>query len=195
MTSSARRRPPSHAPDSHLYKENQQMNPFHPGRRALRATVTAVLMTAGLLASTGSALAEGNPDTYDEFDQIWNYDPVAELPVRCLPHSDEFRFRFYFNSDNKGAWYNIGHNLYDIDVLNDGINQQSTHFCAGTGNGAGTKVANNAGSAHNWYDHYAANVYFNHGFKGQSDTLWPNSASNLPFTKNNNKSIKFNSFG
>ncbi|MFI1106203.1 hypothetical protein [Streptomyces melanogenes] len=158
------------------------------GRRRLRAAALAGCLAAATLSGTGIAAAEGNPTIpYDTDHDSW------ESPHKCADQSEEFRFRFYFNSNYGGAWVNIGHNLSDLASLSiggSGGGYVALSYCD-KGKGAGQRVANNSASAYNWYRGYCATVHYNSGYRGATDRIYPNNGMNLSATYNNNKSINF----
>ncbi|MEU1308421.1 hypothetical protein ABZ419_05920 [Streptomyces cinnamoneus] len=155
-------------------------------RGRLRAAAFAGIFTAATLSGAGIASAEGDPTRGGASDTYTS-------PEQCADQSEEFRFRFYYNSNYGGAWVNIGHSLPDLARLEPGGSYPSTYamgFCD-KGNGAGKNVANNAASAFNWYRGYCATVHYNSWYRGATDQIYPNTGENLSATKNNNRSISF----
>ncbi|MCX5388487.1 hypothetical protein [Streptomyces sp. NBC_00094] len=157
-------------------------------RSRLRAATLAGLLALLPVAATNVAMAEGNPTTptSSDFDSYWP-------PEKCADASEEFRFRFYYNSDF-GAWVNIGRSIYDLAALSEGgTGSSQVLILCEKGNGDGKRAANNSASTYNWYRDYCSVVYYKSGYKGLADPVYPNSGGNLYHTYNNNKSIKFSS--
>ncbi|MFI6685656.1 hypothetical protein [Streptomyces sp. NPDC050485] len=157
-------------------------------RRALvHAAALAGTLVAMSLPVAGTAAAEGNP-TYELNS---NGADTTESMEACADHSDQFRFRFYYHAGEAGAWINVGHPIYDLKSIYIGVGgNQTLHYCD-NGDGAGQVVANNAASAHNWYDGYCAQVFYSAGYKGAKEVVSSHSGINLTSTKNNNRSINF----
>ncbi|WP_329498672.1 hypothetical protein [Kitasatospora herbaricolor] len=152
----------------------------------LRALAFAGALAAASLLTAGTAAAEGNPVEGVDWD-------TATSSHKCADQSDQFRFRFYYNSNQAGAWINIGHSVYDlksVEIGGSGGGYQALYFCD-KGNGAGQYVANNAASAYNWFLGYCATVHYNSGYRGAEEHVYPNNGINLTSTKNNNRSINF----
>ncbi|MFJ6617667.1 hypothetical protein ACIQOW_08855 [Kitasatospora sp. NPDC091335] len=63
--------------------------------------------------------------------------------------------------------------------------------CGTNCNGVGQSVWNNAGSARNTNDFYAATVFFKFKYMGNTDFVPTNFLSNLPNTKNEDASVLF----
>lgn len=157
-------------------------------RNRIRAVAFAGILTAATLSTIGNAGAEGNPTGRDEYDTSTYLNPE-----RCADQSEEFRFRFYFNSNYGGAWTNIGHPMHDLTVMHiggSGGGDVPLTYCD-KGKGAGKVVGNNSASAYNWYRGYCATVFYNSWYRGATDRIYPNNGMNLSATYNNNKSIDF----
>ncbi|MGI5340749.1 hypothetical protein ACQEVS_26815 [Streptomyces sp. CA-181903] len=156
-------------------------------RHRLRSMTLAGLLTAATLGGIGTAGAEGNPTGRSDYDYT-----TYQNPERCADQSEEFRFRFYFNSGYGGAWTNIGHPMHDLTVMHVGgdAGDVPLRYCD-KGKGAGQVVGNNSASAYNWYRGYCATVFYNSWYRGASDRIAPNNGMNLSATYNNNKSIDF----
>lgn len=146
-------------------------------------------MAATALSLAAPAYAEGDPTS--EVDS--NGASTIQSPDRCAQYSDEFRFRFFYHADYKGAWVNVGHPVYDLKSVDFGVGNShpALTFCDGTGDGGGQQVANNSASAYNWYDGYCANVYYSAGYRGPRDIVPARNGGNLNQTKNNNRSVNF----
>ncbi|MER5636656.1 hypothetical protein ABT095_06865 [Kitasatospora sp. NPDC002227] len=162
-------------------------------RGSLRvAAVGAVAAVA--LSFAGPATAEGDPTGWAGS----NGDDTVFGPDRCAGSTDWFRFRFYYHTGFGGAWVNIGHPVSDltaVPVFNGARDvYYPVKFCDGTGDGAGQSAANNAASAYNWFEHYAATVYYSKNFTGGWDRVFPHSGYDLTATRNNNRSINFESY-
>ncbi|MEV0416387.1 hypothetical protein AB0I68_38025 [Streptomyces sp. NPDC050448] len=152
----------------------------------IRTMALAGVLAAATLSAIGTASAEGNPVGQDNAGTL-------QSMQKCADQSEEFRFRFYYNSNTQGAWVNIGHDVYDLARISMGGSSNEEYalqFCD-KGNGAYVNVANHAASAYNWYRGYCATVHYNSGFRGATDRIYPNNSANLGATKNNNKSIDF----
>ncbi|MER8184708.1 hypothetical protein [Kitasatospora sp. NPDC094015] len=155
-------------------------------RGRVRTAAFAGFLAVAALSASGVAHAEGDPTRGGASETYTN-------PEQCADQSEEFRFRFYYNSNYGGAWVNIGHSLPDLARLEPGGSYPGTYpmgFCD-KGNGAGQNVANNAASAYNWYRGYCATVHYNSWYRGATDQIFPNNGTNLSATYNNNKSISF----
>lgn len=104
-----------------------------------------------------------------------------------------FKFAIYYNSNYGGAYRNIGYSVWDFaDERIGGAPQGGTqplNFChGGSGNLQGIK--NNAASAKNKHSTYYSVVYFNSGYKGNSDWISPGTGwSKLSGTYNENASF------
>ncbi|WP_234432514.1 hypothetical protein [Streptomyces sp. NRRL S-378] len=109
------------------------------------------------------------------------------------PGYSSFHFTLWYNSEFKGAYRNIGYNVWDFSderyALTSG--KQPLNFCMfGVSNpwpGSGEGVKNNAASAANRHATYFADVYYNSGYKGAKDEVAL--IRNLYNTKNNNASF------
>ncbi|WP_329133424.1 hypothetical protein OG552_15905 [Streptomyces sp. NBC_01476] len=122
-----------------------------------------------------------------------------ESPEACqkTQAASTFKFAIYYNSNYGGAYRNIGYSVYDFaDERIGGAPQgglQPLLFChGGAGNLQGIK--NNAASAKNKHPTYYSVVYYNSGYKGDSDWIAPNSGwSQLAGTYNENASFAWQS--
>lgn len=165
------------------------MNAMTVKRRGrLAAALTGAVATAAL-SFASPAHAEGDPSIAVDSNNA----DSAQSMERCAPNSDEFRFRFFYHADFKGAWVNVGHPIYDLTSLDFGVGHSAPPltFC-NTGDGGGQQVANNSASAYNWYEGYCANVYYSAGYRGPMDSIFHRSGGNLSGnTRNNNRSINF----
>ncbi|MFB6559600.1 hypothetical protein ACFCYH_12050 [Streptomyces sp. NPDC056400] len=150
---------------------------------AALATATATVLVSGLIGAQ-SATAEGNP--------MYQNDEYQYMSAhKCADQTEEYRFRFYYNSNNQGAWVNIGNHVPDLARLAIGQDQFPALTFCDKGKGAHQRVANNAGSAYNWYQQYCATVHYNSWYRGPSERVAPGYVHNLGPTKNNNKSVSF----
>ncbi|MFI1170383.1 peptidase inhibitor family I36 protein [Streptomyces melanogenes] len=93
-------------------------------------------------------------------------------------------FCLYYNSNGGGAFVRIGGNIPNLT---------NTKFnaCGWNCNGIGQSVWNNAGSARNTNDFYAATVFYRFDYKGASDFIPTNYLSSLPNTYNEDASVLF----
>ncbi|MEV7419133.1 hypothetical protein [Streptomyces sp. NPDC089919] len=157
-------------------------------RRRLRTAAVTALLAATTVATGGIAHAESNPT----IDLNSNGDDTTLSMEKCAEHSEDFRFRFYYSPDYKGAWVNVGHNIYDMKSIDvTAAPDRALYFCD-NGAGGGQQAANNAASAYNWYEGYEATIFYSLGYRGAWDTVRPRSGiSLLPNTRNNNRSINF----
>ncbi|MFD5620508.1 hypothetical protein [Streptomyces yangpuensis] len=91
----------------------------------------------------------------------------------------------YYNSNQAGAVATMNH----IDGMPSwdfaGV------FSAGTGNGAGQQIKNNAASADSRYATQAVRVHYNSWYKGPYDVVTAQSKRNLSVTYNNNASWNY----
>jgi hypothetical protein len=149
----------------------------------IKALGIAIAATAALVSSTGTASAYNSGD-----DQ--NY----SSPEACS--GSTFKFVFRYNSGNTGAYRKLGYsqgNLGVSDIYTTG-GGEPLRFCAGTGNGAGQSIKNNAASATNGHPSYIGVVYYNSWWKGAYDSFGGNAlpmARDLTNTYNNNASFKW----
>ncbi|MEV7021516.1 hypothetical protein [Kitasatospora sp. NPDC093558] len=155
----------------------------------MRAAVLAGVMGAALVSFTApAAMAEGDPTITVKSNDS---DTLLDMD-KCAEHTDNFRFRFYYHKDYKGAWVNVGHPVWDLKYIDSGVDpaENPLRFC-GDSDGGGQPAANNSASAYNWYDQYCAYVYYSKGYGGASERIAPHSGGNLGATANNNRSITF----
>ncbi|MGW1198847.1 hypothetical protein ACWD4B_23875 [Streptomyces sp. NPDC002536] len=157
-------------------------------RTRLASVLTGAVAAAALSVAASPAFAEGDPTG----ESTYNNNLTVLSMEKCAEHSEDFRFRFYYHSDYKGAWVNVGHPIYDLKAIGQGDGSYpALYFCGGTGDGAGQQVANNAASAYNWFNAYCGTVYYNHGYRGAQDDIFSRSGANLTNTKNNDRSVNF----
>ncbi|CAM5309327.1 hypothetical protein [Streptomyces tanashiensis] len=157
-------------------------------RRRLRAALVAAVMGASAFSGAGMAHAEGDPTAWISSDEM----TIMSMET-CANQSEEYRFRLYYSPDYKGAWVNIGHNIYDMLALKMPYSPaRPLYFCPNTGTGSGQVAGNNAASAYNWYEGYIGTVYYSAGYKGAFDMVGARSGhSTLWNTRNDNRSIQF----
>ncbi|WP_405899177.1 hypothetical protein OG242_18165 [Streptomyces sp. NBC_00727] len=122
-----------------------------------------------------------------------------DSPEACVKSqsASTFKFAIYYNSNYGGAYRNIGYSVWDFaDERIGGSPQAGTQpllFCHG-GNGNLTGIKNNAASARNKHSTYYSVVYFNSGYKGNSDWIAPGTGwSQLSNTYNDNASFAWQS--
>jgi hypothetical protein len=151
-------------------------------KKVLLAVVVATATGVGL-ASPAQALNTGYENQMS--------------PNACQsPAGSDFDFTYYYNSNLKNAYRNIGYNVWNLgDERIGGAPQGGTQplrYCVSTGSGAGQDVKNNAASAANRHKKYNANSHFNSGYAGPKDRLAPgNSVNRLTNTYNDNASFSW----
>ncbi|MBD0844593.1 hypothetical protein [Streptomyces sp. TRM68416] len=124
---------------------------------------------AGLLTFSGaSAYASDQTD----FDNYW---------LSCQS-GNNFKFKLYYNSNNKGAYADFGYAVGNFDSVYTGQGYKPMKFCNTGAAGSLQNVKNNAASAHNAHTSYGACVYYNSWFNGAKDSLPP--ATPVPTSKN-----------
>ncbi|MFJ4672502.1 peptidase inhibitor family I36 protein [Kitasatospora purpeofusca] len=130
-------------------------------KKRARGLLLAALATASLTAGTVAAAA---PASADSCINGW--------------------FCLYYNSNGGGAFVRIGGNIPNLTNI-------TFNACGTNCNGIGESVWNNAGSARNTNDFYAATVFYRFNYLGASDFVPTNTLSNLPSTRNEDASVLF----
>ncbi|MBD0844592.1 hypothetical protein [Streptomyces sp. TRM68416] len=134
------------------------------------AKALTVASAAGLLMFSG---APANASTPQDEENYW---------LGCQSYNT-FKFRLYYNSNNKGAYRDFGYavgNFGAVEIYGSGT--VAYKFCNTGAAGSGQGVKNNAASARNLHTSYGACVYYNSWFNGAKDSLPP--ATPLPTSKN-----------
>ncbi|MFD4660743.1 peptidase inhibitor family I36 protein [Kitasatospora sp. NPDC058444] len=126
-----------------------------------RSLLLAALAAAGLTAGTVAAAA---PASADSCVNGW--------------------FCLYYNSNGGGAFVRIGGNIPNLTDV-------KFNACGTNCNGIGQSVWNNAASARNTNDFYAATVFYRFNYLGPSDFIPTNALRNLGNTYNEDASVQF----
>lgn len=159
-------------------------------RTVIRSAMVASMSAVALLSSTVTAQAYN-----------WQEDANWGDPAACS--GTEFKFTFYFNSNQAGARRNLGYNhanlaatdMYHVPGTADPDLDYPLKFCPGTGNGAGQGLKNNAASVTNRHTSYAGYVYYSSWWQGAFDATAPATplprSRNLANTYNENASFKW----
>ncbi|MFE0774517.1 hypothetical protein [Streptomyces sp. NPDC058861] len=152
-------------------------------KRAAQSTLGATIVAASLNIGTPSAFA-----AFEDRENMFSSQVCAS------PGSSTFKFKLYYHSWLEGAYRNFGYSVWSFQRLEDGVGsvQDPVAYCAGTGDGSGKAVKNNAASSKNAHASYSAQIFYNTGFKGAKDILPPlSSVSRLTNTYNNNASFNW----
>lgn len=123
-----------------------------------------IVTALAALSLTGGAVAGAAPASADSCVDGW--------------------FCLYYNSNGGGAFVRIGGNIPNLT-------NTTFNACGTNCNGLGQSVWNNAGSARNTNDFYAATVFYKFAYKGPSDLVPTNYLSSLPNTYNEDASVLF----
>ncbi|ARX84333.1 hypothetical protein SMD44_03771 [Streptomyces alboflavus] len=153
----------------------------------MRKACIGTLGAAALLASVSQPVYASSQDEAN----------VMSMEACEYPSGSKFKFTFFYSSNLKGQYRNVGYNVYDLSAVRIGGSNVGSHvlrYCGSMGPGAGMQVKNNAASAQNRHGKYKADVHFNSGYKGARDRLTPGSSLfRLKHTYNQNASMKFTS--
>lgn len=126
-----------------------------------------------IIAAAAFSFGTANVAFADQYDDANLYDSAT-----CTnPDTSAFKMSFYYNTNWKGAWRNVGYAVYDLDHLSPGgdiPNSYPLTFC-NSGAGAGQHVKNNAAAGQNNHSTYTARIYYHSGYKGPQDSLTPHS--------------------